>query len=167
MLDLIPAGRPVSIEREVFPLLVKEQAVYGIALAGYWLDIGTPDAYLQAHRDVLERNFTTELGDALGPDYTLVDPTAEVSPAARLVPPVLVRARRKIGAGARIGSLAVIGAGARIGEDACIESSVIGAGAVVGAHTHVTGSIVAERAEIGAGCEVRGLCVVGTWRGGR
>ena len=73
VLDLIAPGRPVSIEREVFPLLVDEQAVYGIALAGYWLDIGTPDAYLQAHRDVLERNFTTELGDALGPDYTLVD----------------------------------------------------------------------------------------------
>ena len=42
VLDLIPPGRPVSIEREVFPLLVDEQAVYGVALGGYWLDIGTP-----------------------------------------------------------------------------------------------------------------------------
>ena len=63
VLDLIPPGRPVSIEREVFPQLVEEESVSGIALSGYWLDIGTPDAYLQAHRDVLERNFVTELGE--------------------------------------------------------------------------------------------------------
>ena len=41
----------------------RSEAVYGVALPGYWLDIGTPEAYLQAHRDVLERNFVTELGD--------------------------------------------------------------------------------------------------------
>ena len=132
VLDLIPPGRSVSIEREVFPQLVEEQAVAGVALSGYWLDIGTPDAYLQAHRDVLERNFVTELGDALGADYTLVSPGAEVSPDARLVPPVFIGAGASIGAGARIGSLAVIGAGARIGEGAAIESSVVGAGATVG-----------------------------------
>ena len=160
VLDLIPPGRPVSIEREIFPQLVEEQAVHGVALAGYWLDIGTPDAYLQAHRDVLERNFVTELGDRLGSDYTLVADGADTA-EARLVPPVFVGRGAKIGAGARIGSLAVIGAGAVVGEGAAVESSVIGAGAVVGARTHVNGSIVGEHAEIGADCEVRGLSVVG------
>ncbi len=161
VLELIPPGRPVSIEREVFPHLVDEQAVYGIALSGYWLDIGTPDAYLQAHRDVLERNFVTELGDALGADYTLVAPDADVSPEARLVPPVFVGAGAAIGAGARIGSLAVIGAGARVGEGAVVESSVVGAGAAVGRGTSVAGSILGEHAEVGADCDVRGLVVVG------
>jgi mannose-1-phosphate guanylyltransferase len=160
VLDLIPAGRPVSIEREVFPQLVEEQAVYGVALPGYWLDIGTPDAYLQAHRDVLERNFVTELGDRLGPEYTLVADGA-VTADARLVPPVFVGNGARIGAGARIGSLAVIGAGAVVGEGASIESSVIGAGAVVGQRTHISGSIVGEQAQVGAECEVRGLCVIG------
>jgi mannose-1-phosphate guanylyltransferase len=160
VLELIPPGRPVSIEREVFPQLVEEQAVYGVALAGYWLDIGTPDAYLQAHRDVLERNFVTELGDRLGPDYTLVADDA-VTADARLVPPVFVGPGARIGAGARIGSLAVIGANAVIGAGAWIESSVIGAGAVVGPRTHVAGSIVGEQAELGAECDVRGLSVIG------
>ena len=53
VLDLVPPGRPVSIEREVFPQLAADGAVYGIALPGYWLDVGTPESYLQAHRDVL------------------------------------------------------------------------------------------------------------------
>ena len=161
VLELIPPGRPVSIEREVFPKLVEDGSVYGVALPGYWLDIGTPDAYLQAHRDVLERNFVTELGERLGADYTLVAPDARVSPDARLVPPVYVGAGATIGAGARIGSLAVIGAEAVIGDGVAIESSVIGAGAAVGARTSVSGSIVGERAELGADCEVRGLAVVG------
>ena len=161
VLEFVPPGRAVSIEREVFPRLVEKQAVHGVALPGYWLDVGTPDAYLQAHRDVLERNFRTELGDELGSDYTLVAPGAEVGPDARLVPPVYVGAGAAVGAGARIGSLAVIGAGARIGEGVTVESSVVGAGAVVGAHTDVLGSILGGRAEVGAECAVRGLSVVG------
>jgi mannose-1-phosphate guanylyltransferase len=161
VLELIPPGRPVSIEREIFPKLVEEGAVHGVALPGYWLDIGTPDAYLQAHRDVLERNFVTELGDRLGDDYTLVADGAQVSPQARLVPPVFVGAGAVVEAGARVGSLAVVGAGARVGEGAAIESSVVGAGAVVGERTTVTGSIVGERAQVGADCEVGGLAVVG------
>jgi mannose-1-phosphate guanylyltransferase len=161
VLGLIPAGRPVSIEREVFPRLVDEGAVYGVALPGYWLDIGTPEAYLQAHRDVLERNFVTELGERLGSDYTLVSPEAQVSPEARLVPPVFVGPGATIGAGARIGSLAVIGAGATVGEGAAIESAVVGAEAYVGPGTSVTGSIVGVRAQVGADCDVRGLAVVG------
>jgi mannose-1-phosphate guanylyltransferase len=161
VLDLIPADRPVSIEREIFPQLVEEDAVAGVSLPGYWLDVGTPEAYLQAHRDVLERNFVTELGEELGTDYTLVAEGAELSTEARVVPPVFVGRGARIGAGARIGSLAVIGADAVIGQGAAIESSVIGAGATVGAHTHVSGSIVGEQAELGSECDVRGLSVVG------
>ena len=59
VLDLVPPDRAVSIEREVFPRLAAEGSVYGIALPGYWLDVGTPETYLQAHRDVLERIFPT------------------------------------------------------------------------------------------------------------
>lgn len=161
VLDLIPPGRAVSIEREVFPLLVEDRSVYGAALPGYWLDVGTPESYLQAHRDVLERNVETELGDALGRDYTFVDPTADVSPRARLVPPVYVGPRAVIGAQARIGSLAVVGADARVGERATIEHAVLGAGASLGAGSALTGSIVGEGADVGVECTVSGLAVVG------
>jgi mannose-1-phosphate guanylyltransferase len=161
VLDLIPRDRAVSIEREVFPELVEAGAVHGVALPGYWLDIGTPEAYLQAHRDVLERNFVTEVGDRLGSDYTLVAGDARTSPDARIVPPVYVGPGAQIGAGTRIGSLAVIGAGAVVGEGASIESSVVGAGASIGARTTVTTSIVGEQAQVGDDCDVRGLAVVG------
>jgi mannose-1-phosphate guanylyltransferase len=161
VLDLVPDGRAVSIERDVFPRLVEEGTLYGLALPGYWLDVGTPESYLQAHRDVLERNVETAVGDALGPGYVSVHESADVSAEARLVPPVLVGPDAIVGAGARVGSLAVVGAGSVVGPGAVVEDAVVGAGAVVGREAHVVGSLLGEAAEIGEGCEVRGLSVVG------
>jgi mannose-1-phosphate guanylyltransferase len=161
VLDLVPEGRAVSIEREVFPRLADEGSVFGVALPGYWLDVGTPESYLQAHRDVLERTFPTEVGDALGTTFTLVDPTADVHTDARLVPPVYIGPGAVVGAGARVGSLAVLGERSRLGESAVVENAVIGARTVVGEGCVVTGSIVGDDAALGAGCEVRSLAVVG------
>ena len=161
VLDLVPEGRAVSIEREVFPRLAEEGSVYGIALPGYWLDVGTPESYLQAHRDVLERSFRTAVGDSLGADFTLVDPTAEVDDGARLVPPVYVGPGAVVERGARVGSLAALGAGSRLGAGAVVENAVVGARTTVGERSVVIGSIVGDDAELGAGCEVRSLAVVG------
>lgn len=161
VLDLVPEGRAVSIEREVFPRLCEEGAVYGLPQPGYWLDVGTPETYLQAHRDVLERTFRTELGDALGPGFTLVDPTAEVDPDARLVPPVYVGPGAVLEAGVRAGSLAVVGAGARLAAGAVVENAVVGERSEIGAGTSVIGSVVASTACVGPSCTVAGMAVVG------
>lgn len=161
VLELVPPGGPVSIERDVFPKLAAEGSVYGIALTGYWLDVGTPESYLQAHRDVLERLFQTEVGDELGPDFMLVDPTAEVHAGARLVPPVYVGPHAIVESGARLGSLAVLGAGARLEQGGVVENAVVGAHATVGAGVSVVGSIVGDGAVIGRGSELHNLAVVG------
>ena len=161
VLDLVPEGRAVSIEREVFPRLAEAGTVYGIALGGYWLDVGTPESYLQAHRDVLERSFPTAVGEELGSDFTFVHPSAQVDPGARLVPPVYVGPDAVVEAGARIGSLAVLGVGSRLGKGVVVESAVIGADSVVGAGSFVVGSIVGNGVALGDGCEVRNLSVVG------
>jgi mannose-1-phosphate guanylyltransferase len=161
VLDLVPEGRAVSIEREVFPALATEGSVYGIALPGYWLDVGTPESYLQAHRDVLERIFSTRVGEALGADFTFVDATAEVHPGAKLVPPVYVGPGAVVEEGARLGSLAVLGAGARLAARGVVESAVVGARTRIGESASVVGSVVGDDAELGEGCELHNLAVVG------
>jgi mannose-1-phosphate guanylyltransferase len=161
VLELVPRDRPVSIERDVFPRLAEEGSVYGLALDGYWLDVGTPESYLQAHRDVLERSFPTEVGKALGSDFTLIDETAHVEPGARLVPPVYVGPDATVEAGARAGSLAVIGAGARVGAGAIVENSVLGSRSSIGVGAVLVGSVVGDNATIGDASEVRNLAVVG------
>jgi mannose-1-phosphate guanylyltransferase len=121
--------------------------------------VGTPESFLQAHRDVLERNVETEVGKLLGRDYTFCGANSAVSADARLVPPVYVGG--EVDAGARIGSVAVIGRGAKVGRDAVVDNAVIGADAVVGPGCTVVDSIVGEGAVLGEGCEVRGMSIVG------
>jgi mannose-1-phosphate guanylyltransferase len=158
--DLINAGLYV-LEPEVFPQLAIEGSVFGIALPGYWLDVGTPESYLQAHRDVLERVFPSAVGEALGPDFTLVDPTADVHPGAKLVPPVYVGPRAVVADGARLGSLAVLGARASLGAGCVVENAVVGARTSIGARSSVVGSVVGDDVELGPGCALSNLAVVG------
>ena len=62
---MAPAGTNISIEREVFPTLVGH-GLFGYEASGYWLDIGTPERYLQATYDILEGKVSTEVGRELG-----------------------------------------------------------------------------------------------------
>src|SRR6202035_2711874 len=54
VLERIPAGRRVSVERETFPSLASEGSLFALADDAYWLDTGTPEAYLRAHLDLLD-----------------------------------------------------------------------------------------------------------------
>ena len=65
VLDLVPEGQAVSIEREVFPRLVGH-GLYAWHAPGYWADVGTPASYLQAHQDVLDRRVHSHLAERLG-----------------------------------------------------------------------------------------------------
>ncbi len=153
--------RPSRSSARCSRALAAEGSVFGIALPGYWLDVGTPETYLQAHRDVLERIFQTEVGEALGADFTLVDDTADVHPGAKLVPPVYVGPGAVVEDGARLGSLAVLGAEARLAEGCVVENAVVGARTRIGARASVVGSIIGDDARVGAGCELHNLAVVG------
>ena len=59
--DMAPAGTRISIERDVFPRLV-DHGLFGYESTGYWLDIGTPQRYLQATYDILEGEVGTQIG---------------------------------------------------------------------------------------------------------
>ena len=92
VLDLIPAGRAVSIEREVFPRLVG-QGLYGRRLEGYWMDIGTPQRYLQATWDILDGTVETELaGD--GDPYIAAD--AEIAADATVDRRAVIRSGSEV-----------------------------------------------------------------------
>ena len=110
---------------------------------------------------VLERSFETEVGEALGSDFTLVDPSAEVHAGARLVPPVFVGAGAVVEGGARVGSLAVVGPGSRLAPGTVVENAVVGARTTLAEGTVVVSSIVGDDTDVGERCEIRNLSVVG------
>jgi mannose-1-phosphate guanylyltransferase len=146
VLDLIPADRKVSIEREVWPRLVGD-GLFGFADEAYWMDIGTPERYLQGTFDILEGNVRTAVADKLATSYLDIDPSAEVH--GRAVPPAVIGRGAAIAAGAHVGSLAVLADGVSIGADSVVERSVVLDGAHIGEHCILRDCIVGPGARVG------------------
>jgi mannose-1-phosphate guanylyltransferase len=158
VLDLIPPDRNVSIERETWPQLVGA-GLYGFPADAYWLDIGTPERYLQGTFDILEGNVATGVAERLGDGYLAVSDRVEVE--GRIVPPALVDRGCTIAAGAHVGSLVVLGEGVTVGEGATIERSVVLNGAEIGRDCTLRDCIVAAGVRIGEGTTVSGGAVLG------
>ncbi|MCX6364169.1 MAG: NDP-sugar synthase [Actinobacteria bacterium] len=159
VLEMIPRGRLFSIERGVFPRLAQAGSLYGYVDRGYWRDIGTPESYLQAHFDILERTVDTAVGDMLGEQYLYIAASADIDARARVVPPCYIGENARVEAGARVGPLAVLGAGAVVAEGATILESVIQAGVVIGAQAQVERSIVVRRSSVGAGTQLHSAVI--------
>jgi mannose-1-phosphate guanylyltransferase len=124
-LDRIPAGRPVSIERETFPGLVADGSLYALASDASWVDAGTPATYLEVNLAVAAR------------EEVEVDASARIDPATRVV-------RAVIGPGVVVEAGAVVEgsvlqAGARIGRGAVVRDSIVGRNVIVGAGATVEG----------------------------
>jgi mannose-1-phosphate guanylyltransferase len=158
VLELIPPDRNVSIEREVWPRLVGA-GLFAFAARAYWLDIGTPDRYLQGTFDILEGNVVTSVRERLGDGYLAVG--ERVDARGRIVPPAVVEQGCTIAAGAHVGSLVVLGAGVEVGEGTTIERSVVLQGASIGSGCTLRDCIVAAGVRIGDGTVVSGGAVLG------
>ena len=158
VLDLIDPDRNVSIEREVWPRLVGE-GLFGYAAEAYWLDIGTPERYLQGTFDILEGNVATAVADRLGSGYLAVGDRVQAD--GRIVPPALVERGCEIAAGAHVGSLVVLGEGVSVGEGTTIERAVVMNGAEIGPGCVLRDCIVAAGVRIGEGSEISGGAVLG------
>jgi mannose-1-phosphate guanylyltransferase len=159
VLELIAPDKNVSIEREVWPALV-DGGLYGfVDDAAYWIDVGTPERYLQATFDILEGNVRTAVAQKLGDGYVSVDPSARV--AGRAVPPAIVAAGAQIGAGSHVGSLAVLGEGVVVGENSVVERAVVLHGARIGDGCVLRDCIVGPGARIGDRSQVVGGAMLG------
>jgi len=158
ILELVPPERNVSIEREVWPLLIGH-GLYGFPSESYWLDIGTPARYLQGTFDIIEGNVETAVSERLGEGWLAIDAAAEVH--GRVIPPALLERGVVVAAGAHVGSLVVLGEDVSIGAGATVERSVVLRGAQIGAGCELRDCIVAPGAHVGAGCRITGEAVLG------
>jgi mannose-1-phosphate guanylyltransferase len=156
VLDLIPAGRAVSIERETFPALIAAgRPLYAYVTNDYWIDLGRPEAYLDAHRHVFDG--AMPLGDMPQVD----GPGAAAAPASALRAPVFIGADCRIAPDAVVGPYAVLGDGCEVGAGATVADSLLWDRVTVGAGAQVDWSIVASRATIGAGAKLGHGSVIG------
>jgi NDP-sugar pyrophosphorylase family protein len=150
----IPADTVFSIERGYFPSLVADKETFvAYVYRGYWIDIGTPEKYRQAHRDIMDgrfaaRPFLKKAGQAL------VSPDAKVEPGAIVEGPCFIDAGAVVKAGARIGAYSVVGAHCHIGEGAVIDNAILWPNTWVDADAKVTGAVTGRHAHIGRNVEI-------------
>lgn len=150
----IPSGEVVSVERQTFPALLGSGAlVQAFVEDAYWLDLGTPAAFVRGSCDlVLGTIGSPALPGPTGPFLQL--PGAVVDPTAVLSAGTTVGADAVVGPGARVEG-SVLFDGARVGPDAVVDRSVVGRGAVVGAGAVLVDVVIGDGARIGAGVELR------------
>jgi mannose-1-phosphate guanylyltransferase len=154
VIDAIPAGRPVSVERETFPGLLAEGAhLQGMVDSTYWLDLGTPQAFVRGSADlVLGRAPSPAVPGRCG-DQLVLD-GADVADGAKLTGGACVASGAVVGTGAVIDGSAVL-SGAVVEPGAVVVDSLVGAGARIGARTVLDGAVVGDGALVGPDNELR------------
>ncbi|GAB16961.1 putative mannose-1-phosphate guanylyltransferase [Gordonia effusa NBRC 100432] len=153
VIEEIPAGRPVSVEREVFPgLLADGRHVQGHVDHAYWRDMGTPEDFVRGSADLVRGIAPSP---ALGDRHSefLVHEGAGIAPGALLIGGTVVGRGAEIGPGARLDG-AVVFDGAIIEAGAVVERSIIGYGARLGPRALVRDTVIGDGADIGARCEL-------------
>ena len=156
LLDRIPAGRAVSIEREFFPgLLADDIAFYGWVGEHYWLDIGSPAKYRLAQIDLMAGKVSSEIA-AAGPwrDGCRVSDDVVRDPMATITGPCVIGAESRLEAGCRVGPDVVLGRRCLVGREARITGAVVWDDVSVGADAVLTDCIIASGARIGTGAHV-------------
>ncbi len=158
VLDLIPAGRPVSIERETFPAIIAgPRPLYAYTTDDYWIDLGRPEAYANAHRHI----FSGDMPLGLGFDHDGVGGPGAAAVRDHVTGPAFIGEFVTVAPGGVIGPGAILGEGCTIGEGAVVEDAVLWDGVTVGAFATVRGAIVASNVRIGAGATVLQGAVIG------
>jgi mannose-1-phosphate guanylyltransferase len=150
VVDLIPPGRAVSFEREVFPQMVGN-GLYGWPADGYWIDIGTPERYLEATWDLLAGRVKSTLPERDETGSLVYEGSltggAHIGPQSVLGPHCLV------GVDAAI-ERSVLHERVMVGGDAVVRASIVGAGARIGDGAHMQDAVIGAGARIEAGAEL-------------
>ncbi len=169
--DAIPSGRAVSIEREVFPdLIARTGRVFALSTNDYWIDVGRPESYIQAHRDILDGKLDHPLGveiapriwsgdgaplpkgvAAKGPAY--IGPAVTIASGAAIEPYAVIYDRCRVGEGAIVGA-AIIWPGCDVKPNAVVRDAILGLEVVV-----EPGATVPREAVIGRGERIAAAAV--------
>lgn len=153
IIDEIPAGVPVSVEREVFPKLIAEnKRVFAHVDSAYWRDMGTPEDFVRGSADLVRGIAPSPALPESKGEY-LVQNGAGIGAGAVLIGGTVVGRGAEIGAGARLDG-AVVFDGAKIEAGAVVERSIVGFGARIGPRALVRDGVIGDGADVGARCEL-------------
>ncbi|MEM2895989.1 MAG: NDP-sugar synthase [Candidatus Bathyarchaeia archaeon] len=149
--DYIPAGKKVSIEREVFPKLTEEEKIYGFMYKGFWFDIGKIEEFIEANRILLKNFYKTDL---------IIEEGASVDPKVKLIPPVLIKKGVDIKSNSTIGPYSIINNGTTIEKGSRVEETIIFKDSYIGEFSSITGAVIGEKVRVGSNVKIGKGCIV-------
>jgi mannose-1-phosphate guanylyltransferase/phosphomannomutase len=160
--DHIEPGKPVDFSADVFPRLLDDEVpLFGYVAEGYWEDIGTLDAYIKAHQDVLDAQVALDIpGFRLG-DGIWLGEGSEIDPAATVDGPAIIGDYSRVEAGARLAEYTVLGSNVRVGADSFIERSVVHDNVYLGPGVRLRGAVVGRSSDLRRGARLEEGVVLG------
>jgi NDP-sugar pyrophosphorylase family protein len=154
--DRIPPDVAWSIERSFFPSFIERNETFLASIyRDYWIDIGTPEKYIQVHRDIMDGRYSMPPFNG-EPGMTWVAPTARVDQHARLEGPLFIDEGCVVKGGARLGPYTVLGRNCQVEEDANVSGAIIWADARIGREATVTNTIIGRSSTIGRNAQLQG-----------
>ncbi len=160
--DWIPAGRAVDFSADVFPpMLEAGRPLFGYVGGGYWEDVGTLEAYLRAHADILDGKVNIDMpGFPLRPGVWIGE-GAEIHPAAEVVGPALIGDNCRIGPGVELRGHCVLGSNVRVGDNTVIERSVVHDNVYLASAVSARGCVIARSCDVRQGAHLDDGVVLG------
>jgi mannose-1-phosphate guanylyltransferase len=164
VLDYIPAGQRYSVERALFPSLLRDgKPFYGYRTQAYWMDIGTPAKYLEASADLLADRMQGWLkpeGEQYAEGVWAGEGTV-IATGATVTGPVVLGRGCHVAEGATITGPVVLGDGCMVGEGARLKDMIALRGVRFESGADCHKCAIGNQARIGAQCRVEGMAIVG------
>ncbi len=156
--DNVPFGKNFSFERQLFPgLLESGENMHGFLSDSYWIDIGSPQKYMQVHKDILNEDVSVIIDGEKRSGNAWVQSNANISSAAKIHGPVIIGKKTVIAPNSKINQFSVVGAGVRVNDGAVIDSTIIHRNSIIGRDVKLKDCIIGENCiiedfvEIGSG----------------
>jgi mannose-1-phosphate guanylyltransferase/phosphomannomutase len=160
--DFIAGGSQVDFSADVFPqLLADGKPLFGYVAEGYWEDVGTLEAYVKAHQDVLDGKVEVDVAGFRLEDGVWLGEGVEIDPNARIEGPCLIGDYTRVEAGAELREYTVLGSNVRVGADAFLHRSVVHDNVYLGPAVRLRGSVIGRSSDLRQGARTEEGVVLG------
>jgi NDP-sugar pyrophosphorylase family protein len=160
--DRIPKDVSYSIERAYFPSLIERQEMFVAYVDnGYWIDIGTPEKYVQVHHDMFDGKFAGGVFATSDRSKPIISAEARIEEHVTITAPCFIDSGAHIKSGATIGAYSVIGRGAMIEESADLQDTIIWPNSRIGQSAIVHGAIIGRSCHVGRDTVLKGRSLIG------
>jgi NDP-sugar pyrophosphorylase family protein len=160
--DRIPSEVPWSIERSYFPSLIERNETFvAYIYNGYWIDIGTPEKYVQVHHDIMDGRFVAPPFAGLTSPRRCIAPDVRIEDGATIEDPVFIDEGVLVKAGARLGPYAVLGRQTQVEEEAIIERAIVWPNCRIGSRSSIADAVLGRQCHIGRNVSLNSGAVLG------